>query len=135
MEIPISRDIRKYKTKDVGAFSFKEAGYIALAFGVGVMCYTVFHCTLEVCLIPIALILVFGFFKPCGMTVIQFLRTVGKEQMSPPIYYNETDMEYNLNEFNELYGDEYYWANTDELIQSTSDSNKLTKNERARVLT
>ena len=26
MEIAISRDIRKYKTKDVGNFSFKEAG-------------------------------------------------------------------------------------------------------------
>lgn len=31
MEIAISRDIRKYKTKDVGNFSFKEAGVIVLA--------------------------------------------------------------------------------------------------------
>ena len=31
MEVQISQDIRKYKTKDIGNFSFKEAGFVAVA--------------------------------------------------------------------------------------------------------
>lgn len=35
MEILIGQDIRKYKTKDIGNFSFKEAAFLAAGAAVG----------------------------------------------------------------------------------------------------
>lgn len=136
MERPISQDIRKYKTKDVGNFSFKEAGYIALAIGAGFLCYNIFHFTLEGCILPIGIIIIFGFFKPYGMTFIQFLRTVGREKMSPVTYINETDFVYDYEELAEEYGEEFDVALTDEwLIQSQETvCNKITKSERPKIL-
>lgn len=137
MEIPISQDIRKYKTKDVGNFSFKEAGFIAIGIGVGVLCYNVFHMTIEACILPMGIIIVFGFFKPYGMTFFQFLKTVGKEKLSPMTYINETDFVYNLDEYEDLYGKEVFEqasASAEWFIQSPSVSNKLSKNERPKVM-
>ena len=94
MEIPISQDIRKYKTKDVGNFSFKEAGYLALGIGAAILGYNLFGKSLEAAIIPMGLILVVGFIKPYGMSFIQFVRTVGREKTSPSTYIYETDFEY-----------------------------------------
>lgn len=139
MEIPISQDIRKYKTKDIGNFSFKEAGYIALALGTGILTYKAFNWSFDLCIIPIGIILIIGFFKPFGMSVIQFFRTVMKENLSPIVYIYETDFEYNPEEFYELYGDEYYKEETvfsDEwnVQNQPSVNNKLTPNERIKVI-
>ena len=71
MEIAISRDIRKYKTKDVGNFSFKEAGVIVLACASAFMVFKMsgkgideIESVIPLMLIPMALILVTGLFKP-----------------------------------------------------------------------
>ena len=103
MEIPISQDIRKFKTKDIGSFSFKEAGFLVLGAGLAFLTYQVFHCAIEVAIIPMGIVLVFGFFKPYGLTFTQFLRTVGKEKLSPTTYIYETDFEYNADEFEEYF--------------------------------
>jgi len=137
MEIPISQDIRKYKTKDVGNFSFKEAGFIAIGIGVGFLCNKVFNMTLEACILPMGIVFVFGFFKPYGMTFIQFLRTVGKEKISPITYINETDFVYNLDEYEEIYGKDVFeqaTASTEWFIQNASVSNKITKSERPKIM-
>jgi hypothetical protein len=135
MEIPISQDIRKFKTKDIGSFSFKEAGFLVLGAGLAFLTYQVFHCAIEVAIIPMGIVLVFGFFKPYGLTFTQFLRTVGKEKLSPTTYIYETDFEYNADEFEELYGDTYDTTIGSEwLIQSnTTVHNKLSKLERPQV--
>lgn len=122
MEIPISQDIRKYKTKDIGNFSFKEAGYIVLGIGVAIITYKLLN-SIEAALIPLMIVIAFGFLKPYGMTCIQFLRTVGKEKITPPTYIFETDFVYDLNEIKEEYGDEYNVVIPDTLIQSKSANN------------
>lgn len=106
MDIQISQDIRKYKTKDVGNFSFKEAGFIALSLGAAYLTYKLTNGDMEKALLPMLLILVFGFVKPFGLTFYQFLRTVIKEDMfTPRTYYNETDFEYDPSEYEDLFGE------------------------------
>lgn len=137
MEIPISQDIRKYKTKDIGNFSFKEAGFIVIGVGIALLCYNVFHLSMEACILPMGVVLVFGFFRPYGMTFYQFLRTVGKESLTPATYINETDFEYILDDYEELYGKEIAEvtkASAEWFIQNPPVSNKITKNERSKLM-
>ena len=136
MEIPISKDIRKFKTKDIGNFSFKQAAFIALALGVAFLTFK-FTNSLEVAVLPLVAIICFGFFRPYNMSCFQFLRTVGKDKLTPSIYINETDFVYNLDEFEELYGEEYKGYNDWELIQRSQSLNtkKITKEEKALIIT
>lgn len=122
MEINISQDIRKYKTKDVGNFSFKEAGFLVLGFGLAFITYKLTGNSLEIALIPFALVAVFAFFKPHGMSCWQFIKTVGKEKLIPSTLINETDFVYDLEEMQELYGSDYHVVIPDDLIQSSSDN-------------
>jgi hypothetical protein len=105
LEIQIGQDIRKFKTKDIGNFSFKEAGYLAAAAAVAFATYKV-TASMETAILPAGIVAIFGFFKPYGMTFFQFLKTVGAEKLSTQCYINETDFEYNPDEFKELYGDD-----------------------------
>ncbi len=104
MELKFSSDIRKFKTKDVGAFSFKEAGFIALAGASALGMWWLqksMGTTPQVALcVPIpAIILAIGFVKPFGMTFIQFLRTVFLEWfIEPKVYIWESDYVYDLDE-------------------------------------
>lgn len=94
MEIQITQDIRKYKTKDIGNFSFKEAGFIAVGIGAGFLTYKLTG-NMESAVLPMMLVFVVGFFKPFGMSFPQFLKTVVKESfLTPRIYINESDFEY-----------------------------------------
>lgn len=122
MEINISQDIRKYKTKDVGNFSFKEAGFLVLGFGLAFITYKLTGNSLEIALIPFALVAVFAFFKPHGMSCCQFIKTVGKEKLIPSTLINETDFVYDLEEMQERYGSDYHVVIPDDLIQSSSDN-------------
>ena len=45
MEIQITQDIRKYKTKDIGNFSLKEAGFLATGIGLGFLVYKITRLT------------------------------------------------------------------------------------------
>ena len=106
MEIKIGQDLRKFKTKDVGVFSFKEAGYIVAAIGAGFGVYKFSAGNFELALIPVTIILIIGFFKPFGLSFFQFVRTVLQENLfSPRQYIWETDYEYNPNEYEKLYGE------------------------------
>lgn len=122
MEINISQDIRKYKTKDVGNFSFKEAGFLVLGFGLAFITYKLTNNSLEVALIPFTIVAVFAFFKPNGMSCWQFLKTVGKEKLIPSTLINETDFIYDLEELKEQLGTEYHVVIPEDLIQSSSDN-------------
>lgn len=106
MEIRISQDLRKFKTKDIGNFSLKEAGYITLAIGSGFAVYKLTDKSFELALIPVTIILIIGFFKPFGLSFFEFARTVLQENLfSPRQYIWETDFEYDPNEFENLYGE------------------------------
>lgn len=134
MEIPISQDIRKFKTKDVGSFSFKEAAFVALAFLTGFITYKLSG-TLELAVVPAGILLVFGFLKPYGLTFTQFIRTVVKEQMLPSVYYYETDFEYDKDVIKELYGDDVRFSDEWTVIQTVSSEHKFkpSKTEKAKL--
>ena len=93
MEIIINKDIRKVKTKDLGMFSFKEAGFLALAVGLGAGIFFLEKKVLGfekinyyLMIIPMAIPLIFGFFKPFGLTFWQFCKTYiqdWKKQVQP----------------------------------------------------
>lgn len=138
MEIQISQDIRKFKTKDIGNFSFKEAGFLAAGMAVGFLIYRLTG-GFELAIPPAAIILIIGFFKPYGMSVIQFLRTVVKEKLTTQCYINETDFEYNCDEFKELYGDDIgsryahvIFASLN--VNQTNKPVKINKQDRQRII-
>lgn len=136
MEIPITKDIRKFKTKDIGNFSLKQAGVIALGLGVGFITYKL-SSSIETAVIPLGIILILGFFKPYGMSCLQFIKTVGMEKLSPLVYINETDFVYDLDRFGELYGEEYTGYYNCELIQREQLRNitkKITNEEKALII-
>lgn len=130
MEIQISQDIRKFKTKDVGNFSFKQAGFIAAAAAIGFVVYK-FSNSFELAIPPAAIVLVLGFFRPYGMSAIQFFRTVVKEKLTTQCYINETDFEYNFDEFKQLYGDDVIIP-TDVVIQTAPV--KINKEDAERII-
>jgi hypothetical protein len=132
MEIPISQDIRKFKTKDVGNFSFKEAGFIAAAAIVGFAVYKAAG-TYEYAIPPAAIVLVFGFLKPFGLTFTQFIRTVVREQLSPRVYIWESDFEYDKETLKKYYGgDELRFSDDWDVIQTpSSEKYKPSKFEKA----
>lgn len=132
MEIYISRDIRKFKTKDIGNFSFKEAGFIALGVGAGALTYKLTN-MIEYAIPPLFVIIFIGFFKPYGMTCIQFFRTVVKEALlMPHIFINETDFEYDSTQFDELYGEKIKVSSQWNVIQ-TPIVKKINKKDKARI--
>lgn len=136
MEIPITKDIRKFKTKDIGNFSLKQVGVIALGLGIGFITYKL-SSSIEAAIIPLGIIIILGFFKPYGMSCIQFIKTVGVEKLSPSVYINETDFVYDLDRFGELYGEEYTGYYNCELIQREQLRNitkKITNEEKALII-
>lgn len=107
MEVQITQDLRKYKPKEIGGFSAKDAGIIAIGVAGAVIVYAATK-NIDLCLIPLGIMGVIGFFKPFGMTFIQFVRTVLVEKITPQLYINETDFVYDPAAFEELYGEEIY---------------------------
>ena len=135
MEMPISQDIRRYKTKDIGNFSFKEAAFIAAGAGAAFLTYNLSNKSVEIAIIPMAIILVFGFLKPFGMTMVQFIRTVVLDKITPQCYINETDFEYDPEEIATLYGEEYQVSTEQWSIQEHMPvNNKLSKADAALII-
>ena len=134
MEIKINKDIRKYKTKDIGNFSFKETGFIALGVGLAYVTYK-FTNNINIAIAPMLLVLVVGFFRPFGMTFIQFLRTVVKDNVTPQVYYYETDNQYNPDELERLYG-EPVQVDTEQWVIQTHESvdNKYKKADYSNII-
>ena len=92
MEIPISEDIRKFESKDIGNFSFRQAGFMAVAGLSGFLTYKYVTPSIEAALVPAIIVLVFGFFKPMGMSCWMFLRTFFYERaLTPQTYIYEND--------------------------------------------
>lgn len=136
MEIILNQDIRKFKTKDIGNFSFKEVGFIAAA---AVLGYGVYYIEKKVLMMenlnvaPIVLVamipLIIGFFKPQGMTFWQFLNTVVKENMvEPKIYIWESDFVPDMDKYGEIYGEEY--ALTDERLVQLRELERIEHGEK-----
>ena len=88
MEINISQDIRKFKTKDIGNFSFKEAGYIAIGAGLAFGLYSINGNNVPTAMIPFIISAMVGFLKPFGMSFLSFLKLMIKDMARQPVYIN-----------------------------------------------
>ncbi len=131
MDIQIGQDIRKFKTKDIGNLSFKEAGFLAVGVGLGALVYKMTG-SMEYAIPPVGIVCIFGFFKPYGMSFWTFMRTVLKENLSVQCYINETDFEYNPEEFPELYGEDVVIPADWDVIQTNSPA-KINKKDKQRI--
>lgn len=117
MEIVVNQDIRKFKTKDIGNFSFVEVGWLLVALGLGYGVYLFQKLYLEVpsddisfapCVAVAAIPLALGFLKPQGMSCMKYISTVMKEKMlSPQTYIWQSDFVYDMDEFEQTYGEDY----------------------------
>jgi len=136
VEIPISEDIRKFESKDIGNFSFRQAGFIAAAGLAGFLTYKFIEPSLEATILPIGIILVFGFFKPMGMSCWMFLRTFFYERiLTPQTYVYENDFVFD-DETIEAYREDGIDISQEDLaIQATTPEKiKLSKEDRARIV-
>ena len=133
MDIQIGQDIRKFKTKDIGTLSFKEAAFVAVGVGLGAIVYKTTG-SMEYAIPPVMIVLLFGFFKPYGMSFWTFLKTVMAENLSTQCYINETDFEYNIEEFPELYGEDVVIPANWDVIQ-TNQPAKINKKDKQRIAT
>jgi hypothetical protein len=114
-------------------FTFKEAAYIGAALGIGFLTYKATGNNTTWAIPAGGIILVFGFLKPYGMSFIDFIRTVVADMLSPSCYINETDFEYNYDEFPELYGDDVT-VPTVTSIQDENGKNKFSKAEMQKLI-
>lgn len=149
MEIIINQDIRKVKTKDLGMFSFKEAGFLAVSVGIGAGIFVLEKKVFKfeevqyyLIIIPMMIPLVFGFLKPFGMSFWTFCKTYINETFIKPPIYNDIyesldDIELDYESLIEEYGEEYFMETPDFLsdfkIDKTSpdfkaDAKKYHKN-------
>ena len=136
MEIPISEDIRKIQSKDIGNFSFMQAAFLAAGLASG---FVTFKATgnLEIAIIPLMIIVIFGFFKPYGMSCFTFIRTFFYERIfTPQQYYYESDFEID-EETVELYKADNVDVSEKavDVIQTESPAQniKWTKQDRERI--
>ena len=132
MEIQIGQDIRKYKTKDIGNFSFKEAAFLAVGVAVGYGAYKLSGGIMEAAIFPAGIIMMFGFFKPYGMTCMQFIKTVLAENLTPQCYINETDFEYDEDEVKKAYADAVIPAEWN--VIQTNTTAKINKQDRPKII-
>lgn len=128
MEIIINRDIRKVKTKDLWIFSWKQAGYMAIALilGAGILLLErkVFHfekINWYLAIIPMFVPLIFGFFNPFGLSFSDFLKTYINETFVKPqvysaVYEDPSEIELDYDELIKTYGEEYVVDYGDDLL-------------------
>jgi hypothetical protein len=117
MKVIIPDDIRKYKAKDIGMFSFKEIGFIVVAIAM-IMAGYKFLGSLEIGLIPAGVVIAFGFFKPQGMSLMKYIRTVIREKTLPKTFDYDSDFEFTETcGIKELFGDEYSYPSAEALTQ------------------
>ena len=132
MEIQIGQDIRKYKTKDIGNFSFKEAAFLATGVAIGYAAYKISGGIMEAAIFPAGIVMIFGFFKPYGLTCTQFIKTVLAENLTPQCYINETDFVYNEEEVKKIYDDVVIPAEWN--VIQTNTTAKINKQDRSKLI-
>lgn len=137
MEIPINKDLRGFKTKDIGQFSLKEAGCLALA---GVGCLALHHLqknygiekpSVGIDIFPFMVVGILLFFKPYGLTFSQFMKSVFIEKFKMPrnlIW--ESDVVHHPEDYEELFGEEYYIENFYGMDKAEPEEDKKKKKSR-----
>lgn len=113
MEIQINKDLRKFESKDIGMFSYKQALWIAIGAivaGISLAIQKIFFgdWTLEITILPAIPIWFIGLWKIQGLSVIEYLKQIFPEQfLLPKSLKWESDFEYTETTAQELYGDDF----------------------------
>lgn len=133
MELPITTDIRNTKSKDIGNFSFQQAAFIAAGVGTGILTWKLTD-SYEIAIAPAFLILIFGFFKPFGMSMWTFIGLFFKEKiMTPKNMIYEDDFEFD-DETTKLFQENGYDVSEVEYaIQAAPQKYKWSKEDKQRI--
>lgn len=113
MEIIINRDLRKFETKDIGNFTFKQIGFMVAGIAIALLSFALQRkytgdWDINLCVIPAIPVLVLGFLKIKGMTVPEYIRTVMPEKMLMPKSLKwESDFEYTEDTAKEIFGKDF----------------------------
>ena len=113
MDIQINKDLRKFESKDIGPFSWKQIIYIVVALVcMGASLFVQLHFfntwTLGITILPAVPVLVLGFFKIQDMSLIDYFKQVFPERfLVPKTLKWESDFEYTPQTARELYGEDY----------------------------
>lgn len=82
IELPIPKDIRKYETKLIGPLTTRQTICIVPACALGALAYITLSkiaprdLAMFACMLVIVPFIVFGWFKPYGIPLEKFLKTV-----------------------------------------------------------
>ena len=101
MKVNVTGDIRKYKTKDIGNFTFVECLFILIAAGFLIGGTVIFH-SFELGFIPAAITIAFCFARPMKMPLRKFLKMMVGEYTSPKKYYYESEFTFESENFEDL---------------------------------
>lgn len=114
MEIPINKDLRNFKTKDIGNFTLKEAGFIALAGIAAIISYKLQKTAFGeiksplLMLLPAVPFIILGFLKPFGLSFTTFMQTIYVEKYKMgKILYWESDFVVTPDIIEDCFGEEY----------------------------
>lgn len=113
MQIPINTDLRKFKAKDIGNFTFKEAGFLVAGLIIGGGIFFLQsqgegEINIPLCIIPAIIVILFGFLKPFGMEMKDFMGTIFLEMfLYPKVLKWDSDYVHEEDEAKKLFGDEY----------------------------
>lgn len=132
MQVPINTDLRKFKAKDIGNFTFKEAGFLVAGMIVGAVLYFIQDDpNIALCVIPAGLIIVAGFFKPFGLPMEEFLQTIFLEMfLYPKVLIWDSDYIHEEDEGRTLFGEDYQLLDFGSLEETDNKNQKKSKNQK-----
>ena len=113
MDIQINKDLRKFESKDIGPFSFRQIIFVVIALvcmGISLFIQKYFYNTwaLLITVIPGVPVLVLGFLTIQGMSLIDYIKQVFPERfLVPKTLKWESDFEYTAQTAKELYGEDF----------------------------
>lgn len=113
MEIQVNKDLRKFESKDIGMFSFRQAAFIVAGFVIaGISLFIQKKLlgvwTLEATVFPAVPVWVVGFLKIQGLSVIDYIKMIFPEQfLIPKTLKWESDFEYDPYTAQDAFGEDY----------------------------
>lgn len=113
MEIVINKDLRKVETKDVGNFTFKQVGFLAVGIVCGGLSYFLQssdggEASTFLCVLPALPFILLGFLRLDGLSLWQYIQMVFPEKFLMPMSLKwESDFEFTNTTVSECFGDEY----------------------------
>lgn len=126
MQVSINTDLRKFKAKEIGNFTFKEAGFLAVGIVVAVALYFIQDDpNIGLCVVPAGLIVAMGFLKPFGLPFKEFMSSIFLEMfLYPKVLKWDSDYIHEEDEGKVLFGEDYRLMDFGEVEDTNSKKSK-----------